>query len=261
MGTSVGILFGEFEPLHNGHLDTIIQLKDKHDYVALIAMGDGGAFEANLNKLKIFFADDRKVKILYVDETDLPSNHNCLNNSALFWQEWVKEATNHLKYTFGEDGDFTWYNHNVFFRETLESLGNKIESLPSGAMLDISQKIAADPLYQWDNICWPWRENYAHKFYIYGNDSFYLARQMERRFKTEKIQFIGIEHLSIATIRRKEILNGFSTIYVLKSNINIIAYLMEKNIQYYLAEEGCSDYQGIKKRVQEILSKGTGSMF
>ena len=78
-GTHVGIVFGTFAPLHQGHLDLIMRAKKECDGGCMVIVdgrdGDRGGDEMPLKLryryVREFFADDDLVAVYPINETEL----------------------------------------------------------------------------------------------------------------------------------------------------------------------------------------------
>ena len=78
-GSSIGVVFGSFAPLHQGHLDLIMQAKKECDGGCIVIVdgrdGDRGGKDMPLKLryryVREFFADDDLVAVYPIDETEL----------------------------------------------------------------------------------------------------------------------------------------------------------------------------------------------
>lgn len=78
-GKSIGVVFGSFAPLHQGHLDLIMQAKKENDGGCLVIVcgydGDKGEPLMPHNKryryVREFFADDDLVAVYAINDTEI----------------------------------------------------------------------------------------------------------------------------------------------------------------------------------------------
>jgi cytidyltransferase-like protein len=92
-GKSVGVVFGSFAPLHQGHLDLIMKAKKENDGVLVICCGyDGDKGEPLMQHKKRyryvreFFADDDLVAVYAINDTEIGAQaYPC------GWKVWMEE--------------------------------------------------------------------------------------------------------------------------------------------------------------------------
>ena len=78
-GKTVGVVFGSFAPLHQGHLDLIMQAKKENDAGCIVIVcgydGDKGEPLMPHNKryryVREFFADDDLVAVYAINDTEI----------------------------------------------------------------------------------------------------------------------------------------------------------------------------------------------
>ena len=93
-GKKIGVVFGSFAPLHQGHLDLIMKAKKENDGAIVFVCGftgDKGDPRLPVNKryryTREFFKDDDLVAVYSIDDGDL--------GIALYpdgWDGWLDEA-------------------------------------------------------------------------------------------------------------------------------------------------------------------------
>ena len=92
-GNKVGVVFGSFAPLHQGHLDCIMRAKKENDGGCIVIVcgfpGDKGGEMMPLKRryryVREFFADDDLVAVYAIDDGEI--------GAAPYpdgWEQWLK---------------------------------------------------------------------------------------------------------------------------------------------------------------------------
>ena len=93
-GNSVGIVFGSFAPLHQGHLDLIMRAKKENDGGCIVIScgldGDKGEpmmpHAKRYRYVREFFADDDLVAVYSINDTELG-----IKAYPEGWDGWMEE--------------------------------------------------------------------------------------------------------------------------------------------------------------------------
>ena len=96
-GKSVGVVFGSFAPLHQGHLDCIMRAKKENDGGAIVIVcgfdGDKGGDIMPLKRryryVREVFADDDLVAVYSIDDGEIGAEP--YPNG---WEKWLEEFSN-----------------------------------------------------------------------------------------------------------------------------------------------------------------------
>jgi NadR type nicotinamide-nucleotide adenylyltransferase len=189
IGKSVGVVFGSFAPLHQGHLDLIMRAKKENDGGAVVIVcgydGDKGEplmpHRKRYRYVREFFADDDLVAVYSINDSELG-----LANYPDGWDGWLKEFDNiwskavkeeyHVFY--GDEntplvhpirnwyvGDENYYNDLIERGENVV-LVNRIADNPICATM-----IRQNPIKNWDKITAPFRRIFSHNILITGTAS------------------------------------------------------------------------------------------
>ena len=186
-GKSVGVVFGSFAPLHQGHLDLIYRAKKENDGGALVIVcgydGDKGGPDMDLKRryryVREFFADDDLVAVYAINDTELG-----LERYPNGWVGWMaeferiwKKATNHFGYD-NEDLDISrpkrkWYVGDREYYVDLDAMWHEdVVFVDRTSDNPISAtKIRANPIKHWDKITFPFRRIFSHNILICGTAS------------------------------------------------------------------------------------------
>lgn len=185
-GQRVGVVFGSFAPLHQGHLDLIMRAKKENDGGAIVIVcgfdGDKGEplmpHKKRYRYVREFFADDDLVAVYGINDTEL-----CAPMYPNGWPTWMKEferiwkkATNHFGYS-NEDLDISrpervWYVGDANYANDLAKQGEKAILVDRVADNPIcATMIRQNPIKNWDKITFPFRRLFSHNILITGTAS------------------------------------------------------------------------------------------
>ena len=173
-GKTVGVVFGSFAPLHQGHLDLIMEAKKENDAGCIVIVcgydGDKGEplmpHSKRYRYVREFFADDDLVAVYAINDTEIG-----IDKYPNGWDGWMKEVEDIYEnavdgvtrrhWYVGEDDyfyDLIHRNENV---TCIERNCNPI----SGTM------IRENPIKHWDKIAAPFRRVFSHNILITGTAS------------------------------------------------------------------------------------------
>jgi NadR type nicotinamide-nucleotide adenylyltransferase len=178
-GKSVGIVFGSFAPLHQGHLDLIMRAKKENDGGCLVIScgydGDKGEplmpHRKRYRYVREFFADDDLVAVYSINDTEIGAN--AYPNG---WDKWLEEferiyeqaTTIYLWSGHGRKwyvGDANYYN-DLIQRGEEAVLVDRVATNPICATM-----IRQNPVKHWDKITFPFRRVFSHNILICGTAS------------------------------------------------------------------------------------------
>lgn len=181
-GKSVGIVFGSFAPLHQGHLDLIMRAKKENDGGCLVIVcgydGDKGEplmpHKKRYRYVREFFADDELVAVYSINDTEI--------EAPMYpdgWPKWMAEferiyekAVPTLYY---EDNLIRrrWYVGDETYYESLTNrfhencvLVDRVATNPICATM-----IRQNPIKHWDKITAPFKRVYSYNILICGTAS------------------------------------------------------------------------------------------
>ena len=175
----IGVCFGGYCPLHQGHLDVIYQAKKECDSVYVFVCGYESEqrgldlrkdLAQRLGLIREFFMGDEIIKVDHVNDTELGIDESMSPGN---WKIW----TEHVKGKILETGDIHYYVGEVGYVEPLKRLGYPVSLIgwneadqrhenPVSATL-----IRENPIKYWNKIAQPFRPGLTKKILILGTAS------------------------------------------------------------------------------------------
>lgn len=183
-GMRIGVVFGSFAPLHQGHLDLIMRAKKENDGGCIVIVcgydGDKGEplmpHHKRYRYVREFFADDDLVAVYAINDTE--SMREQYPNG---WESWMKEFNdiwNKAVVDYDVEwerfepervwyvGDENYYNDLVNMWHEEAVLVDRIADNPISATM-----IRQNPIKHWDKIATPFRRLFSHNILITGTAS------------------------------------------------------------------------------------------
>ena len=190
-GKRVGVVFGSFAPLHQGHLDLIYRAKKENDGGAIVIVcgydGDKGEpmmpHSRRYRYVREFFADDDLVAVYGINDTEIgaPMYPNgwpkWLEEFEHIWAQATKPTWEEIKTEKFSGGrcvepERVWYvgDHEYFLDLTKRGekaiLVDRVADNPICATM-----IRQNPIKHWDKITSPFRRLFSHNILICGTAS------------------------------------------------------------------------------------------
>lgn len=179
-GEKVGIVFGSFAPLHQGHLDLIMQAKKENDGGCIVIVcgydGDKGEplmpHSKRYRYVREFFADDDLVAVYAINDTEsmrpqYPNGWDSwMEEFNDIWQKAVKTEPGATTKRFWYVGDEEYYDDLIRKQHEHAICVDRLADNPiSGTM------IRENPIKYWDKIAAPFRRVFSHNILITGTAS------------------------------------------------------------------------------------------
>lgn len=178
-GKRVGVVFGSFAPLHQGHLDIIYRAKKENDggCIVIVCGFDGDKGEPLMPHAKRyryvreFFADDDLVAVYGINDTEI--------NAPMYpngWPRWLEEFQRIWRHAadspYGYYPERVWYVGDKEYQEDLQLLGETAILVDRVADNPIcATMIRQNPIKHWDKITFPFRRLFSHNILICGTAS------------------------------------------------------------------------------------------
>lgn len=181
-GKRVGIVFGSFAPLHQGHLDLIMRAKKENDGGCIVIScgfdGDKGEplmpHAKRYRYVREFFADDDLVAVYSINDTEIGAN-----KYPDGWDEWMNEfesiwskATCTEPET-GFEPERVWYvGDENYYSDLVNRFGETAILVDRVAENPIcATMIRNNPIKNWDKITFPFRRVFSTNILICGTAS------------------------------------------------------------------------------------------
>ena len=177
-GKKIGVVFGSFAPLHQGHLDLSMRAKKENDGGALVIVcgydGDKGEpmmpHSKRYRYVREFFADDDLVAVYSINDTELG-----LDKYPNGWIGWMEEFSK--IYCKATDVSCSptrhWYVGDIEYAEDLKNMLNAEVTLVDRVADNpiCATMIRQNPIKHWDKITFPFRRVFSHNILITGTAS------------------------------------------------------------------------------------------
>lgn len=170
----VGVVFGSFAPLHQGHLDLIMRAKKENTGGALVVVcgfdGDKGYPLMPHNKryryVREFFADDDLVAVYAINDTELG-----LAKYPNGWTGWMEEF-NKILHKATTNASLKWYVGDKNYYTDLIEFGENAVLVDRTADNPIAATmIRRNPIRHWDKITFPFKRVFSTNILITGTAS------------------------------------------------------------------------------------------
>lgn len=188
----VGITFGGYCPMHQGHLDLIMRAKKENDICYVVVCGYDGEERGDkigltLNRryslVKQMFKDDEQIKVLKVNDTELGIDESMSDSNWDIWLRCVERQIEKFCQHIGCSTKFTWYVGEESYVNSLEKriydedLYNEVFCIDKVVYVERSKNpisatmIRENPIKYWNKIAWPFRQYFSTNILITGTAS------------------------------------------------------------------------------------------
>lgn len=171
-GKTIGVVFGTFAPLHQGHLDLIMRAKKECEGGCIVIVdgrdGDRGGEDMPLKLryryVREFFADDDLVSVYAINETELG-----IEPYPNGWDKFIAEVNK--IFSFATTGHPVFYVSEEEYYQHLKDLGYGVIKLDRDLNPISATMIRENPIKYWDKITFPFRRVFSKNILICGTAS------------------------------------------------------------------------------------------
>jgi NadR type nicotinamide-nucleotide adenylyltransferase len=179
----VGITFGGYCPMHQGHLDLIMRAKKENDVCFVVVCGYDGeergeSIGLTLNRryslIKQMFKDDEQIKVVKVNDTELGIDESMSESN---WDIWLRYVTKNLIKDGQLGNKFTWYVGEESYVSSLLKRAGDMWKINNVVYVERSKNpisatmIRENPIKYWNKIAWPFRQYFSTNILITGTAS------------------------------------------------------------------------------------------
>ncbi|WQJ53836.1 MAG: nicotinamide-nucleotide adenylyltransferase [Wendovervirus sonii] len=178
MNKKIGLCYGGYCPMHQGHLDLIMKAKKENDICVIVVCGYnneprakelGMTLDERYSLIKKYFKDDEQIKVISVNDDDLGLDQSMCHNN---WLIWVKHIRKKLKQYHICDIDYpiTFYVAEKLYQEELESIGEHVQIYDKINHVS-GTEIRKNPYKYWHKILKPFRQYMTYNILVIGTAS------------------------------------------------------------------------------------------
>lgn len=181
----VGLTFGGYCPMHQGHLDLIMKAKKENDICYVVVCGydneprtneTGLTLNRRFSLVKQMFKDDEQIRVLQVNDTKLGIDESMSESNWKIWLDYVRRIT--LANGRSPFDVVTWYVGEESYVASLHKYQNECFSAISNVVYvdrginPISATmIRENPIKYWNKIAWAFRPYFSTNILITGTAS------------------------------------------------------------------------------------------
>ena len=192
----IGVTFGGYCPMHQGHLDLIMKAKKENDICYVVVCGYDNEPRANetgltLNRrfslVKQMFKDDEQIIVLQVNDTKLGIDESMSESNWDIWlkcvQDQIEKVETSNRFAAYYIDEYTWYVGEESYVKSLEKRKyvpgemntfpciDKVVYVNRGINPISATLIRENPIKYWNKIAWAFRPYFSTNILITGTAS------------------------------------------------------------------------------------------
>lgn len=219
--TNIGICFGGYCPLHQGHMDVIMRAKKENDICYVIVCGydnEPRGWEINLNLdqrfeiISKFFEDDEQIRVVKINDTKLGLDESMSDNNWTIWQKEVKHLLGN-DWIYPDEAhpyEITWYVAEPFYKLSIEK--NNVLSAKVVLMDKVNPvsgtQIRRNPIKYWNKITEPFKPYLCKNILVIGTASegkSTLVKDISRYFDIPYAEEYGRIYMAANKLRDQDL--------------------------------------------------------
>ena len=173
---NIGITFGGYCPLHQGHLDLIMKAKKENDLCYVFVCGydndRGGSYLSLQKRYRLIkeFLSSESVIVCKIDDTVLGLDESMSENN---WRVWIEEVYRNIPNY--KEHKLNWYVAEKQYSQSILNASCGVNAsvyLCDRTINNVSgTKCRSNPIKYWNKITMPFRPYYSHNILITGTAS------------------------------------------------------------------------------------------
>ena len=192
----IGVTFGGYCPMHQGHLDLIMRAKKENDICYVVVCGYDNEPRADeigltLNRrftlIKQMFKDDEQIRVIMVNDTKLGIDESQSESNWDIWlncvQDQIEKMENSNGFVTNYIEEYIWYVGEESYVKSLEKRKyipgemntfpciDKVVYVDRGINPISATMIRENPIKYWNKIAWPFRQYFSTNILITGTAS------------------------------------------------------------------------------------------
>ena len=192
----IGITFGGYCPMHQGHLDLIMKAKKENDICYVVVCGYNNEPRSNETGLTLnrrfslvnqMFKNDEQIKVLQVNDTKLGIDESMSESNWNIWlncvQDQIEKMENSNHFVANYIDEYTWYVGEESYVKSLEKRKyipgemntfpciDKVVYVDRGINPISATLIRENPIKYWNKIAWAFRPYFSTNILITGTAS------------------------------------------------------------------------------------------
>ena len=194
--SKIGITFGGYCPMHQGHLDLIMRAKKENDLCYVIVCGYDNEPRADeigltLNRryslVKQMFKDDEQIKVFKVNDTELGIDESMSESNWDIWLHCVEDQVEKFEEKIADEmiglTEYTWYVGEQSYVDSLKKRVYDKQKVNTFGIIDnvvyversknpiSATLIRENPIKYWNKIALPFRQYFSTNILITGTAS------------------------------------------------------------------------------------------
>lgn len=176
----VGMCFGGYCPMHQGHLDLIMTAKKENDKCYVIVCGYDGeergesvglTLNRRITLVRQIFRHDEQIEVISINDTELGIDESM---SETNWDIWLHAVAKQIKTSINDE--YTWYVAEPSYKEAIEKRSKTSFICTHVKLYDKINPISGtvirnNPIKYWSKIAKPFRSYFSTNILITGTAS------------------------------------------------------------------------------------------